>query len=158
MTNLLLIFFALTILNVILSTVKSIVTIKASPSIAALVNALYYALYNIVLIYTVADFPMWQKVTVTFICNLFGVWIVKYFEQKARKDKLWLLKMTIPAKYFDSAKRLLEEKDISFTYYSFPSFIVFDCFCTTSNDTKNATEICRLFEGKMFATENKLNF
>lgn len=158
MNNLLLIFFVLTILNVILSTIKSIVTIKASPIVAAVVNAGYYAFYNAVLIYSVADFSLYWKMAITFICNLFGVWIVKYLEQKARKDKLWLLKMTIPAKYFDSTKKLLEEKDISFTYYPFPNFIVFDCFCATCNDTKNATEICKLFEGKMFATENKLNF
>lgn len=156
--NILITFFILTILNVILSTVKSIITVKGSPIVAAMVNAFYYGFYNIVLIYTVADFPMWQKVIITFVCNLIGVFIVKWLEAKSRKDKLWLVKMTIPAKFFDSTKKLLEEKGISFTYYQFPSFIVFDCFCATSNDTVNATKICKLFEGKMFATENKLNF
>lgn len=156
--NILIIFFILTILNVILSTVKSILTVKGSPLVASLASAIYYGLYSVVLIYTVADFPMWQKVAITFICNLIGVFVVKWFEAKSRKEKLWLVKMTIPAKFFESAKKLLEEKDISFTYYPFPAFTVFDCFCADSADTKNATEICKLFEGKMFATENKLNF
>lgn len=156
--NILIIFFILTILNVILSTVKSLITVKGSPAVAAVTNALYYGFYNVVLIYTVADFPMWQKVAITFVCNLIGVFIVKWFEAKSRKEKLWLVKMTIPAKFFDSAKKLLEEKDISFTYYQFSAFTVFDCFCANSAETKNATEICKLFEGKMFATENKLNF
>lgn len=156
--NILITFFILTILNVILSTVKSIITVKGSPVVAAIVNAMYYGFYNVVLIYTVADFPMWQKVAITFTCNLIGVFIVKWFEAKSRKEKLWLVKMTIPAKFFDSAKKLLDEKDISFTYYQFPAFTVFDCFCATSADTANATKICKLFEGKMFATENKLNF
>lgn len=151
-------FFILTAANVILSTCKSLITVKGTPFVAAIVNAGYYGFYNLVLIYSVADFSIYWKMAITFTCNLIGVWLVKWLETKSRKEKLWLLKMTIPAKYFDSVKRLLDEKDISFTYYTFPSFVVFDCFCATSADTANTTEICKLFEGKMFATENKLNF
>ena len=84
--NLLIIFILLSIVNVIFSTIKSIATIKSGPWIASIVSALYYGYYNIVLIYTVADFPLWQKVVVTAGCNLVGVFIVKYGEVKARKD------------------------------------------------------------------------
>ena len=97
--NLLIIFILLSIVNVIFSTIKSIVTIKSSPWIASIVSALYYGYYNIVLIYTVADFPLWQKMVVTAGCNLVGVFIVKYGEVKARKDKLWKVELTVPTKY-----------------------------------------------------------
>lgn len=157
--NELTLFIIITIVNVVASTIKSIITVKGNALTASFTNAIYYSLYCYVMIFTVqGNLPIWAKALVTFGCNFIGVFIVKWFEAKSRKEKLWLVKMTIPAKFFDSAKKLLEEKDISFTYYPFPSFIVFDCFCATSNDTKNAMEICKLFEGKMFASENKLNF
>ena len=96
--NMLILFSFLTIINVVFSTIKSIVTIKSGKTVAALISAGYYGYYNIVLIYTVADFPLWQKVVVTFLANLIGVWIVKWGEEKARKDKLWKVEATI---YYD---------------------------------------------------------
>lgn len=104
--NLLIIFILLSIVNVIFSTIKSIVTIKSGPWVASIVSALYYGYYNIVLIYTVADFPLWQKVVVTAGCNLVGVFVVKYGEVKARKDKLWKVELTVPTKYKDAIDEL----------------------------------------------------
>ena len=76
--DLLMIFIILSIINVIFSTIKSIVTVKGGAVSASLLSALYYGYYNIVLIYTVAEFPLWQKVVVTFGCNLVGVFVVKW--------------------------------------------------------------------------------
>lgn len=157
-TNILVLFFILTALNVILSTIKSIVTVKGSPVIAASVNAGYYAFYNMVLIYTVADFPLWQKMVVTFICNLVGVWLVKYIESKREKEKLWLCKMTVPVEASEFVKKRLKDKNISNTYYEFPTFTVFDCFCSSREETQAVVQLCKAFDGKMFASENKLDF
>ena len=49
-------FIVLSIINVIFSTVRSITTIKGSTLVASLVSGGYFAFYNIMLIYTVADF------------------------------------------------------------------------------------------------------
>jgi uncharacterized protein YebE (UPF0316 family) len=84
----LIIFIALSIVNVIFSTIRSITTIKSGKTIASIISGGYFAFYNIMLIYTVADFPMWQKCLITFACNVIGVWVVKLVEEKMRKDKL----------------------------------------------------------------------
>ena len=81
----LLVFIVLSIVNVIFSTFRSIVTIKGTPLTASLVSGGYFAFYNVMLIYTVADFPMWQKCVITFFCNVFGVAIVKAIEKKMQK-------------------------------------------------------------------------
>lgn len=112
--NLLVIFVLLSIVNVIFSTIKSIVTIKGGAFTASLISALYYGYYNVVLIYTVADFPLWQKVLITFLCNLIGVFIVKWGEAKARKDKLWRVEATVPRKYLEAVH--MDLKDIPHSY------------------------------------------
>lgn len=154
--NLLIIFVALSIVNVVFSTIKSIVTIKSGPWVASIVSALYYGYYNIVLIYTVADFPLWQKVAVTAGCNLVGVFIVKYGEQKAKKDKLWLVKITVPANNFSALYGEITCKDIPCTYYNLQKYYVLDCYCEKQEDTAFVTTLCKKYRGKMFASENKL--
>lgn len=154
--NMLILFSFLTIINVVFSTIKSIVTIKSGKTVAALISAGYYGYYNIVLIYTVADFPLWQKVVVTFLANLIGVWIVKWGEEKARKDRLWLVKITIPVNYSDIIKKELNNNNISFTYYDINKYFVFDCFCENQKDTKIVSTLCKKYQGKIFATENKI--
>ena len=54
-------FIILSIINVIFSTIRSITTIKSGKTVASFISGGYFAFYNIMLIYTVANFPMWQK-------------------------------------------------------------------------------------------------
>ena len=150
------VFFALSLVNVVFATIKTLVTIKGNKLIASLVSGGYFAFYNIMMIYTVADFPMWQKCLITFVCNVVGVYVVKWSEEKTRKDKMWLVKMTIPAENSEIAKTLLEKANISFTYYDLQKYFVFDTFCETQTETIAVTDICKACNGKAFATENKL--
>lgn len=154
--KLLVIFIVLSVVNVILQTFKSIATIKFGKFAAASVNALAYGLYTIVLVYTNADFPLWEKVIVTAVCNLIGVYIVKAIEEKTRKDKLWLVKVTIPKSMSFGAKEELTENNISYSVIDTNGFKVFDCYCATQNETTKVLEIAKKFDGKTFATENKL--
>lgn len=50
-----LLFIILQLVNVILSTIKSICTIKCGKFIAALMNAVYFGFYTVIMIYTVND-------------------------------------------------------------------------------------------------------
>lgn len=92
--EILIIFTALSLANVIFSTVRSITTIKCGKLIASLISAGYFSFYNIMIIWTVADFPLWEKCAITFCCNLLGVFIVKLVEEKMKKDKLWIYQVT----------------------------------------------------------------
>lgn len=156
MNNILIQFLILTILNVIISTVKSIITVKGDKWSASLISAFYYGFYTIVLMYTVADFPLYQKVIITAGCNLIGVFVVKAIEEKSQKDKLWLVKITIPCLQWDTAKPLLDNYDIPYQFYDIDKYYVVDCFCADRTQTAKAQEICNLCKGKMFAAENKI--
>ena len=104
----LLVFVGLSIVNVVFSTIRSIVTISRSKAVASLISGGYFAFYNIMMIYTVADFPMWQKCVITFVCNVVGVFLVKWGEEKSRKDKLWKVEATIDRADFETNKELLD--------------------------------------------------
>ena len=83
-TKLLLIFIILNITNVIIQTVKSLVTVKCGKTAAALINAVAYGLYTVVVIYTVCELPLYLKALIVAICNLVGVYVVKLIEERAR--------------------------------------------------------------------------
>ena len=153
--NLLIIFILLSIVNVIFSTIKSLVTIKSGPWVASIVSALYYGYYNIVLIYTVADFPLWQKVMVTAGCNLVGVFIVKYGEAKARKDKLWKVEATISPMRFDTLVKKLKEYDLSFNYIDVGKYVIFNIYCATQAESAKVKTLLNVVEAKYFVAESK---
>ena len=154
--NLLIMFIVLSIVNVILQTVKSICTVKCGKGVAALVNAIAFGLYTVVIVYTNADFPLWEKVLITSLVNLVGVYIVKLIEEKMRKDKLWLVKITIPNEKSEKVFQELEKNNISYSKISLDKYNVFDCYCNTQVETQIVTNICKVNNGKMFASENKL--
>ncbi len=154
--KLLITFVILSILNVVFSTVKSLITVKGSPVCASLVSALYYSYYNVVLIYTVADFPLWQKVIVTFACNLIGVYLVKWAEVKTRKDRLWEIRGTIKDDV-DAAMciEMLTTSDIPFNYIDVTKYVIFNCYSATQEDSLKIKDIFERCNAKYFATEGK---
>ena len=105
--KLLTIFICLNIANVIIQTIKSIATVKCGKGVAALVNAIAFGLYTVVTVYMLCDLPLALKAIIVALCNLVGVFVVKWGEEKARKDKMWLVKITIPIEKAELAKNLL---------------------------------------------------
>lgn len=155
-TTLLLQFIFFNIINVIIQTVKSVATIKCGKTLAAIINAVAYGFYTYIVILTMCDLPLLWKALIVAFCNLVGVYVVKWGEEKARKDKVWLVKTTIPTENAEQAKHFLEQANISFTYYDLQKYFVFDTFCDTQEETSKVLQICRTCGGKAFATENKL--
>lgn len=150
-------FIVLTILNTIIQTVKSIATVKCGKTSAALVNAVAYGLYTYVVFFTAYEgIDLHAKALITAFANLVGVYIVKYVEEKMRKDKLWLVKMTIPHHKATLAKKALDAAEIPYTFYDVNKYFVFDTYCETQKQTATVETICKNFDGKAFATENKL--
>lgn len=150
--KLLIIFIILSIINVIFSTIRSLTTIKSGKTVASLVSGGYFAFYNIVLIYTVMDFPMWQKCVITFVCNVIGVFIVKLIEEKMRKDKMWKVEVTIPTRYSSTVDFELEKIPHSYIKIS-DKHTLFNFYCNTQKETKKVIDICKTYDAKFFASE-----
>ena len=129
--NFLIMFIVLSIINVVFSTIRSLVVNNGGKVWASLLSGGYFAFYNIMMLYTVADFPMWQKCIITFVCNVVGVFVVKWGEEKARKDKLWKVEATVPANLADNLRFHLDQRNIPYNYIDINKYVIFNCYCET---------------------------
>lgn len=154
--NLFWIFVVLNVVNVIIQTVKSIATIKCGKVSAAIINAVAYGLYTIVLVYTVCELPLWLKAVVVAVANLVGVYVVKVLEEKARKDKLWKVEATIPHCYSDQLHYELKEKGIPHNFIDgVGQYTVFNIYCETQKESAIAKIMLDKYKAKYFVSESK---
>jgi hypothetical protein len=153
--ELLVVFIVLNIVNVIIQTVKSIATIKCGKGMASVVNAIAYGLYTVVVVYTVCDLPLWLKVVVVGLCNLVGVFCVKWGEEKARKDKLWKVEATVKPCEFEAIKTYCEVADLPFSYIDINKYILFNFYCATQKESAIVKDLLDKHNAKYFVTESK---
>ena len=157
--NLFWIFVALNVVNVVIQTVKSIATIKCGKVPAAIVNAVAYGLYTIVVVYTVCELPLWLKTAVVAVANLIGVYIVKLLEEKKRKDKLWKVEATLRSQniepQYDDCIIELKENNIPFNYIGADKYIIVNCYCATQKESAQVKTILDKYHAKYFVSESK---
>ena len=152
----LMVFVGLSIVNVVFSTIRSIVTINGNKIVASLISGGYFAFYNIMMVYTVADFPMWQKCVITFVCNVVGVFLVKWGEEKARKDKLWKVEATVRTmQEAEEIINLLKDKNIPCNYIDINHYVLINCYCATQRQSAGVKTILDLYHAKYFVSESK---
>ena len=154
MTQLFILFVILSIVNVILNTIKSIVTVNGGKLSAALINAITFFVYTYVIIYTNCELPMFTKALITAIVNFIGVYAVKWIEEKARKDKLWKVEMTIPTEYANAVDFDLKEIPHSYITIS-PKHTLFNFYCATQSESQKVKDIANQYEAKYFVAESK---
>ena len=154
--KLLIIFIILQIVNVILSTIRSIVTIKCNKYISSIVSALYFGFYTVVLIYMNCNLDLWTKVAITAITNLIGVFIVKYGEELARKDKLWKVEFTVNGSQTTKVDELLTLANIPHNYIDkVGKYTIFNAYCATHEQSESVKEIVKTYKAKYFVSETK---
>nr|DAF40684.1 MAG TPA: hypothetical protein [Caudoviricetes sp.] len=147
-----------TIINVILSTVKSLITIKGSKLAAALINALTYGFYTYVILLTSdAALSIEGKMAVTAAANFIGVYLVKLLEEKARKEMLWKIESTIKhdEKILYALRDQLELADIPFNWIDINKYFIINCFCATQGQSAKAKTILDAVGAKYFVSETK---
>ena len=154
-TQLLIIFIVLNILNVIIQTVKSIATVKCGKAVAALVNAIAYGLYTVVTVYMMCSLPLGWKAAIVALCNLIGVYVVKWAEEKARKDKLWKVEATVNPIHLDKLKNIFEKNGIPFSYIDVNKYVIFNLYCATQKDSLFVKSVLDQHNAKYFVSESK---
>lgn len=153
----LILFAVATAINVILSTVKSILTIKAGKTVAALANAITYGFYTWVIILTNVDgISLWVKMGITAICNFVGVFIVKLIEEKARKAKLWKIECTVPTAQAEQMLADCKYYGLSYNYVDINKWVLFNFYAPTQKDSANIKKLLKSYDVKYFVSESKV--
>lgn len=154
--ELLMIFIALNIVNVIIQTVKSIATVKCGPLVAALVNAVAYGLYTVVTVYMMCELGLGLKAVIVALCNLIGVYIVKLCEVKSRKDKLWKVEATVLGIHTEAMRAELNGANLSNKYIpNIGKYTEFNIYCDTQKESAKAKAILAKYNAKYFVSESK---
>lgn len=155
-TKLLLVFIGLNIANVIIQTVKSIATVKCGKGVAAIVNAVAYGLYTVVTVYLMCELSLGLKALIVALCNLIGVYVVKWCEEKARKDKLWKIEATVFEPYTKSLHLDLTAEEIPCNYIpKIGKWSVFNIYCDTQEKSKKVKILLEKYNAKYFVSESK---
>ena len=148
-----LIFFLLQFINVVLSTMKTVLTVKASKHIAMLINTVTYTFYSgVVKLMTGQD--MFIVLAVTFITNIIGVYIAMFILDKSKKDVLWKIEVTVGS---DVAEELHDKMtDVPHSYIAVGKNTLFNFYCATQKESARVKEIVNEYNAKYFVAESKM--
>ena len=145
------------VLNVIIQTIKSIVTIKCNKYIASIVNAVAYGLYTYIIILTSIDIELWVKIIVVALANLVGVFVVKAVEEKRRKSMLWKIEFTVNGALTNTIDELLRLSRVPHNYIEkVGKYTIFNAYCATQKESESVKEIVNKYNVKYFVSETKI--
>ena len=151
------IFTLATIVNVTLSTIRAICTIKSGKLMSAITNAVCYGFYPLIVMLTAqGTVEIIVNMAITALANFVCVYIIKLVEEKARKDKLWKVEATIPYNLTTELHKQLNEAHIAHNYIEgVGAYTIFNIYCPSqavSINVRSALEHCG---AKYFVTESK---
>ena len=151
------IFTLATIVNVSLSTIRSICTIKGGKMISAITNAVCYGFYPLIVMLTAqGTVGIIINMTITAIANFVCVYIIKLIEEKARKEKLWKVEATIPCNLTEELHKQLNEAHIAHNYITgVGAYTIFNIYCPSQAVSINVRQALENCGAKYFVSESK---
>ena len=145
-------FFLISLVNVILSSTKSICTVRYGRGVNVIANVVAYSFYTVV-VKQVADLPLEITIVATAAVNALGVWLSYVVLDKIQKDRLWKIEVVVPKNHTEDIHS--ELSDIPHNYVDIGPRTLFNFYCSTKEETSKVTKYCKEYEGKFFAIENK---
>ena len=143
-------FIILQVINVILSTIKSIVMIKGSKWGAIIANTIYFGVYTAVLKQISAIDNLFVLVIITMLANFFGTWVGIVITDKLRKADLWIIKTVVRIGYAKEYKKALNDAGIKYISYqtTWDEYTAIDIFSESRTQSKKIKEILINFKAK----------
>ena len=94
MEKMVIVFIVCSLINVILSTLKTLIMVNAGRGSAIFINAVCYGFYTLV-VKQLSAVDYMTAVIVTILANIVGVWISYRIMDLFKKDKLWRITVTL---------------------------------------------------------------
>ena len=155
--SLLTLFVVLTIINVILNTARTIITVKGGLFWSSFISAIAFGFYVLVIVYTVCELPLWIKATVTALANFVGTYFVKWLEMKVRRDKLWMVDVVLTGSQIYAAKSYLDPWKIQ--YIEIPisnsDSSQFHIYSKTQDESRHIRDLLKTYNAKYVVVESK---
>lgn len=115
MLKVIIIFCVCSLINVILSTLKTLIMVNAGEKMSILINAICYGFYTLV-VKQLGAVDYITAVVVTILANIVGVWISYRIMNLFKKDKLWRITATLKTKKeFEECIEKLAKYNIGYT-------------------------------------------
>ena len=147
------IFTVCSLVNVILSTMKTILTVRSTKIVASVINAVTYGFYAIV-VKQLASLDLTITVIVTIATNLIGVYLSMWLMDKMKKDCLWKISITTKDK---SIVKKIENFDIEYTMspiqYKKETYYSIEIFSKNQKDSSIIKNILNEYKVKYNVTE-----
>jgi uncharacterized protein YebE (UPF0316 family) len=156
--NLILLFIILTTCNVVLGTVKSLLTINGTKFWAALINAVSYAVNAAAVIYMTDDqLNFWLKLIIVAAINYIGVYIVKYIEEKNIKEKLWKIECITLSEYAEAIHAELDNLNIYNRYIEgVGKYVIVNIYAETKEQSKLVKTLLKNYNVRYFVVESQI--
>lgn len=160
MLNAIIIFAIATVINVTLSTIRSLCTINGGKWLSAITNAICYGFYPLIVMLTAKDtVTIWVNMAITAVANFVCVWIIKFVEEKSRKDKLWKVEATLHNHHLgenDDCIIELRANKIPLNYIDIHKYMIINCYCATQKESAIVKGILDKYNAKYFVSESKV--
>ena len=145
-------FFLISLINVILSSTKSICTVRYGRGVNVIANVIAYSFYTVVVKQT-ASLPLEITVLSTAVANSLGVWLSYVILDLIQKDRLWKIEVVVPKHCTEVIHGTLAY--IPHDYIEVGPKTLFNFYCSSKKETKEVVEQCKKYHGRFFAVENK---
>lgn len=145
------IFVICSLVNVILSTLKTLIMVNAGRGSAIIINAVCYGFYTLV-VKQLTSVDYVTAIIVTILANIVGVWISYKIMDLFKKDKLWRITATLKnKKQLDECVKALEKYNISFTQIK--DSLSIDIYSYTQKESSIVKTILNNYDYKYFIQE-----
>ena len=146
------IFIILQFLNVVLSTLRSVLTVKGSKLVASIASAVAYGVYSILTVVMVKSVDLWLIVVVTVATNLVGTYLSKWLLEKFHKDDMWEVVATVRTKYTNVIHNYLKDAHIDHYFVNLDNDkTVYYIYSKNQGDSTYIKTIIDRFDGKTVA-------
>ena len=107
-------FIIVQFINVIISTFKTVLTIKGNKLTASIINSVSYT-FGAVITKLITQQSFEVVIIVTFFANLIGVFIAKWILEKREPVRLWVYQVTVKDNELEKIENQLLKRNIKYT-------------------------------------------
>lgn len=151
------VFFIISLINVVFGTIKSIVTVKGTTFSAAIINAVFFGFYALV-VKQISETDLIITIPIIIITNFIGVYLANWILAKLKKDKIWRITANIPnfKETYQKTCSALSKEQFDYQITVQENRIVFDLFSKNQKESKIIKEIFKGYPTYVVEIEKSL--